>query len=160
MKYFMKTSAFSLALIFSGTVASAADLPYDGEGHLMLDPANLEWSDVASMAPPAQIAMIEGPPAEEEAFTFRLKLPAGYELLPHTHPAYERVTVVSGTLHFAEGDTFSRDDTTALNQGAVAIMPPGTPMYGYVEEDTVIQIHGAGPWAIEYLNPEDDPRNQ
>lgn len=34
----------------------------------------------------------------------------------------------------------------------------GAPMFGYTEEETVIQMHGTGPWGIEYINPEDDPR--
>lgn len=146
--------------IMLGTPAalSAADLPYRGEGHLMLDPAELQWSEIASMAAPAQIAVIEGNLSKQEPFTFRLKLPAGYRLLPHTHPAFERVTVISGTLHFAEGATFDRERTRALPQGGIAIMPPGTPMYGYVEEDTVIQLHGVGPWGIQYVNAQDDPR--
>ena len=158
MKNAMTVSAIAMILGISGIAVGAADLPYDGNGHLMLDPAELKWSEVASMAPPAQIAVIEGNLAEKEPFTFRLKLPAGYQIDPHTHPAFERVTVISGTLHFAEGETFSRDKTTALSQGAVAIMPPEAPMYGYVEEDTVIQVHGVGPWGIEYINPKDDPR--
>lgn len=33
-------------------------------------------------------------------------------------------------------------------------------MFGYTEEQTVIQVHGTGPWGIQYLNPEDDPRKQ
>lgn len=38
-------------------------------------------------------------------------------------------------------------------------MAPGEPMFGYTEGETIIQLHGTGPWGIEYLNPEDDPRN-
>lgn len=147
----------ALALAAAG-VANAADLPYDGEGAVMIAPDDLEWSEVASMAPPARIAVIEGDLSAEEPFSFRLMLPADYRIEPHTHPAYERVTVISGTLHFAHGESFDRDATTALPQGAVAIMPPGAPMYGYTDEDTVIQVHGVGPWGIEYLDPADDPR--
>jgi len=40
----------------------------------------------------------------------------------------------------------------------VAITPPGDPMFGYAEVEVVIHLHGHGPWGIEYLNPEDDPR--
>lgn len=147
-----------LALAPAGIV-SAADLPYDGEGPIMISPDELQWSDIKSMAPPAQIAVIEGDLSKEEPFTFRLKLPAGYRIEPHVHPAYERVTVLSGTLHFAHGSTFDREATSALRTGAVAIMPPGVPMYGYTEEDTVIQLHGVGPWGIEYLDSADDPRS-
>ena len=146
------------ALAIAGA-AAAADLPYHGDGHVMVTPDELEWGDVASMAAPAQIAAIEGDLSAAEPFTFRLLLPEGYDLLPHIHPAYERVTVISGTFHFAHGETFDRDATTELPQGSVAIMAPGEPMFGYASEETVIQLHGTGPWGIEYIRPEDDPRS-
>ena len=157
-----KMSCFSVAMgvLLTSHVAMGemADVPYSGDGHLLLDPAELEWSGVASMAPPAEIAIIEGDLASEEPFTFRLRLPAGYEIHPHVHPAYERVTVISGSLHFAHGAAFDRGDTVQLNQGGVAIMAPGEPMFGFTEEDTVIQLHGTGPWGIDYISDEDDPR--
>jgi len=31
--------------------------------------------------------------------------------------------------------------------------------YGWSTGPTVIQIHGMGPFAINYVNPADDPRN-
>jgi quercetin dioxygenase-like cupin family protein len=141
-------------------VAWSGQTPYQGEGHIMLQPSDLQWGPVASMAPGAQIAVIEGHlGAEGEPFTFRLKLPPDYQVAPHVHPEYERVTVLSGTFHFAHGETFDRDKTQALSAGSVAIMPPGAPMFGYTEEETIIQLHGTAPWGIEYLNPEDDPRS-
>lgn len=32
----------------------------------------------------------------------------------------------------------------------------------YIETtaDTVIQIHGVGPWELHYVNPNDDPRRE
>lgn len=149
------------SLPFTVPLASKmADVPYTGEGHLMLNADDLEWTDIASMAPPAQMAIIEGNLSEKEAFIFRLRLPAGYEILPHIHPAYERVTVLSGTLHFGHGEELDCEKTHELRQGGVAIMAPGEPMFGYTSEDTIIQLHGTGPWGIEYLNPQDDPRNK
>lgn len=154
---------FLAAVIMAGSFAFAqhsGSIPYSGDGkHVMFNADELEWGDVASMAPGAKLAMIEGDLSEEDPFTFRLKLPANYEVDPHIHPAYERVTVISGTLHFAHGREFDRAKTMPLKQGGIAIMPPGEPMFGYTEEETVIQIHGIGPWGIEYINPEDDPRN-
>lgn len=63
-----------------------------------------------------------------------------------------------GLLHFARGKEFDPDKTKALEEGGMAIMAPGEPMFGCTEEETVIQLHGTGPWGIEYVNPEDDPR--
>jgi hypothetical protein len=28
------------------------------------------------------------------------------------------------------------------------------------DQETVVQVHGVGPWAINYVNPADDPRKQ
>lgn len=166
MRHFVIFPAAALALalagvvfgLVSGTAAAGQGLPYRGEGPIFIDPADLEWKDVASMAPPAEIAVIEGDLSAEEPFTIRLSLPAGYRIEPHVHPAYERVTVISGMLHFAHGEEFDADATRPLPAGSIAIMPPGEPMYGYVEENTVIQLHGVGPWGIEYLDPANDPR--
>ena len=137
---------------------AAAQSVYSGKGHVMVLPEELQWKAAPSVGPGAQIAVIEGPLDKEAPFTFRLKMPAGMKVAPHVHPAYERVTVLSGTFHFAHGKSFDRDETKALPPGSVAIMPPGAPMFGYTEEETVIQLHGTGPWGIRYLNPDDDPR--
>ena len=136
-----------------------AEMPYRGDGHVMVVPDALEWTGIASMAAPAEMAVIEGDLGAAEPFTFRLRLPDGYEIRPHVHPAYERVTVIEGTLHFAHGEEFDRDATTALPPGGVAIMPPGEPMFGYAEGDVVMQLHGTGPWGITYVDPADDPRS-
>lgn len=132
------TAAVAVALSLSVGATAAAEMPYRGDGSIMLKPDQLEWTDIQSMAAPAQIAVIEGRLSEAEPFTFRLKLPAGYRIEPHVHPEYERVTVLSGTLHFAHGETFDREKTQELPAGSVAIMAPGEPMYGYTEDDTVI----------------------
>jgi hypothetical protein len=148
----------TLTLVFGFSSVSLSEAPYHGEGHFFLKSSELEWKPIASMPPGAKMALIEGDISEEAPFTFRLKLPADYQVAPHIHPAYERVTVLSGTFHFAHGEEFERDTTQALKPGDVAIMAPGDPMFGYTEEETVIQLHGTGPWGIEYINPEDDPR--
>lgn len=136
----------------------AQSLPYAGDGPLMLDPADLEWRRVASMPPPAEIAVIEGDLSKAEPFTMRLRVPDGYRIEPHIHPAYERVTVLSGALHFAHGERFDPAGLRRLGPGGMAIMPPGAPMYAQAEGDTVVQLHGTGPWGVEYLDPDDDPR--
>jgi hypothetical protein len=31
--------------------------------------------------------------------------------------------------------------------------------FAWAKGDTVVQLHGIGPWTITYVNPPDDPRN-
>jgi quercetin dioxygenase-like cupin family protein len=128
--------------------------------HLMVGANDLKWADVPSLPPGAKIAVIQGPLNEAVPFTFRLKVPAGYQIPVHTHPAIEHVTVMSGTLYFAGGDKFDEASAQTLTPGSVAVMPAGHPMYGWTKEETIIQVHGVGPWGLDYLNPADDPRKK
>ncbi len=153
--------AISLLALPAAAAPAADQLPYTGTGSpIVTTPDRLTWTDAPAVAPGAKIAVIEGPLNKAVPFTFRLRLPANARIAPHTHPAYERVTVLSGTFHFTSGDVYDAAKARALGPGSVAIMPPGTPMYGYTSDETVIQLHGLGPWGLNYLRPEDDPRNK
>lgn len=128
--------------------------------HQMVTPGDLKWADVPSLPPGAQIAMIEGPLNEAKPFLFRLKLPANYRIPPHSHPAVERVTVLSGTFHLGMGEKADHAAAKALPAGSIAIMQPGTVHYAFTEQETVVQLNGTGPWAVQYVNPADDPRKK
>ncbi len=153
------TTASALALGLSTAMAGHDHYDAGAGEHIFVNADELEWGPVGSMGDGAEIAVIEGDLVEEEPFTFRLRLEDGYRIKPHTHPAYERGTVLQGTLHFAHGEEFDADNTTALPEGSTFIMPPGAPMYGYAEGEVIFQLHGTGPWGIEYVNADDDPRN-
>jgi quercetin dioxygenase-like cupin family protein len=128
-------------------------------GHLTVLPDQLEWNAVGSLPPGARAAVLEGDPSKAEDFTMRIEFPANYTIPLHTHPAVERVTVLSGTLHFGVGETFDRAQAQALPPGTLAVMGVGVPMFGFTGgEPVVIQLNGRGPWGIEYVNPADDPR--
>lgn len=131
------------------------------EGHVSLVPSELKWMDAPSIGPGAKLAVLEGDLKEAQPFTFRVKLPANFKIAPHTHPLFERVTVLSGTFYLGIGETFDASKARAYPAGGVTMMPPGMPMYAFTKKgEAVIQIHGTGPWGITYLNPADDPRNK
>jgi quercetin dioxygenase-like cupin family protein len=130
-------------------------------GHILRQSADIKWTDPPpSMRPGAQFALIEGDLKKAEPFTFRLKLPANYQIPPHTHPTIEHVTVVSGAFHMGAGDQHDPKKAVALTPGSFAVFQPGHSMFAWTEEETVIQVHGVGPWGINYINPADDPRNK
>ena len=88
-----------------------------------------------------------------------LQFPDGYHVPPHTHPKTERVTVISGALYLATGETLDRNSAKKLPAGSFGYWPAGMKHTAWSEGETVIQLHGIGPWQINYLNPADDPRN-
>jgi quercetin dioxygenase-like cupin family protein len=114
----------------------------------------------ASLPKGARVAMLEGNPTQEGPFTMRLQLPAGFKIPPHWHPAVEHVTVISGTFNLGMGEKFDTSSGRALTAGAFAFMQPGMRHFAWTNEETVIQVHGIGPWKITYLNSGDDPRNK
>jgi hypothetical protein len=62
--------------------------------------------------------------------------------------------VLSGTLYFAPGDKFDAKAAKAFGPGSYFSIGKGKPMFAYTtNQETVIQIHGNGPWGITYLEP-------
>ena len=119
----------------------------------------IKWIDgPASLPPGAKIAVLEGDPTKTGLFVFRVKVPDGYRIPPHTHPKPERVTVISGTFHLGMGDRFDSSKGTAMPAGSYGTWPPGMKHYVWVKGETIVQFHGEGPWTINYVNPDDDPR--
>ena len=89
----------------------------------------------------------------------QIRVPAGYRVAPHRHPAYENVTVISGSLMMGAGDDFNIEYAQTLTADDFMMMPAGTRHFGQAREETTVEIHGIGPWGITYVNPADDPRN-
>jgi hypothetical protein len=58
------------------------------------------------------------------------------------------------------GDTWNDSSMTTLKAGDFAKMPKLMHHYASGKGETIIQIHGTGPFAITYLNPKDDPRKK
>ena len=150
----MRTLLMPLVTLFllGGTDALAQG------GHVMLGPDEITWGPAPPSLPRgAQLAIIEGKPSEPGPFTMRLKFPAGFKVAPHSHPAIEHLTVLSGAINFGMGDTFDAGKLTTMRTGSFIVMPVGATHFVETREETVIQVHGVGPWGVKYVNPEDDP---
>jgi hypothetical protein len=129
--------------------------------HQIYRPGGIQWKEAPPSLPPgAKIAVLEGDPSREGLFTMRVLLPDGYMIPPHTHPAVEHVTVISGILNIGMGEKFDKTNTQAMPAGTFGYWPTGMKHFAWVKGETVLQVHGMGPWGIQYVNPADDPRNQ
>ena len=114
-----------------------------------------------ALPPGAQMAVLQGDPsAPGQLFTIRLRLPDGYVLPPHWHPTDENVTVIKGTFLVGLGDVFDRKATLPpLHRGDFISAPANANHFAQARGRTEVQVHAIGPFAINYVNPQDDPRN-
>lgn len=163
----MRTKLLAAGLVL---VAAAWDtshlLARHGPGEMEMKaavhrPKEIRWqAGPPSLPPGAESAVLEGDPSGPGPFVFRVKVPDGYRIPPHTHPKAERVTILAGTFHLGMGETFDATRGEALPVGTYGTWPAGMKHYVWAEGETVVQFHGEGPWVIEYVNPDDDPRKR
>jgi quercetin dioxygenase-like cupin family protein len=162
-----KTIRFLVASLIVAVVALTAGTvwsqkpeapPADTGGHILVTPTDLKWIDSPSLPPGAKMALVEGKPTEPGPFTIRAKFPAGYRIPPHWHPADEHVTVLSGSFRMGLGEKFDEKALHELPAGGFAVMAKGTRHFAMAKSATIVQLHGIGPWGINYVNPADDPR--
>lgn len=119
----------------------------------------LKWVDGPATLPKGtKMVILEGDPATAGVFTMRIKFPAGMIVSPHFHTQTEHATVISGTLHIGIGENFDKAATRALPAGSFGFWSAGMKHFAWMEGETVLQLHGQGPWTITYVNAADDPR--
>jgi Domain of unknown function (DUF4437) len=162
-----RVALLAVILLFSAAVSVTirGDVPGGFVQHkddvAIYAPGDIKWKEAPPSLPKgAMIAVLEGDPSKEGPFVFRAKLPDGYRVMPHTHDKAERVTIIAGTFYIGMGDKFDATRGTAMAAGSYGQWPADMKHFAWVKGETILQIHGTGPWSIKYVNPEDDPRNQ
>ena len=151
----MRMYLAALAVLLSGALPAAAQ-----EGHvdLLAGPAAVKWGPAPQTLPKgAQLPVLSGDPSKAGLYVIRLKLPANYQIPAHHHPTAENVTVLSGSFHAGMGDKMDHSKAQAFEPGGFAALPANMNHYAWAARETIIQVHGEGPFAVTYVNPADDP---
>jgi ketosteroid isomerase-like protein len=129
--------------------------------HVVVANADLKWGEPPPALPRgAKVALIAGDPGQPVPFAIRLQVPVGYKIAPHWHPTDENVTVLSGTFAVGMGETFDQGAMKDVPAGGYAVLPAQMRHYAMAKTAATVQVHGVGPFALTYVNPADDPRNQ
>jgi quercetin dioxygenase-like cupin family protein len=154
----LKKIALVLTALAIGGLAHAADMATtDHPG--IFTPKDVTWGPGPPFLPAGvKIAVLEGDPGKPGPFVLRLSMPGGYQIPAHNHPTTENVTVLSGEFHAGMGDKLDASKGKTLPPGSFASLPAQMNHYAWAKGQTVIQVHGEGPFAITYVNPADDPR--
>jgi hypothetical protein len=143
-----------------GSVVSAQGAkPSPAPAHKMVGAEDVAWGPAPPGLPPGSMtAVLSGDPSKPGPFTLRAKMPAGYRIPPHWHTTEENLTVLSGTLGMGMGDTFDEAGLRELKAGGFVHMAPTTRHFLLAKSETVLQVHGVGPFTITYVSSSDDPR--
>jgi ketosteroid isomerase-like protein len=130
------------------------------EQHALVASETLTWGDAPPGLPPgARIAVVSGDPSQAQPFVMRAQMPAGYRVPLHWHPTTENLTILSGTAAIGMGDG-AEPAMKDLTAGSYAVLPAEMRHVFATRTAVTMQVHGIGPFAITYVNPADDPRQQ
>ena len=124
-----------------------------GEVQLVADDDDLGWDACPPNVPSGcEIAVLEGSPREPDLFTVRFRLSDSFVMPPHTHPKDERVTVLSGRMAVAFGRDAAREDAKRFGPGDYYVNARDAVHSVWVDEPSVIQITGIGPWEAHFVD--------
>jgi quercetin dioxygenase-like cupin family protein len=119
------------------------------------------WGPVGpNLLPGAEIAVLQGDPAQSALFTIRLKMPKGYVVAPHSHGTDLHVTVVAGEFSAGMGDRVDLASAPILHPGDFITVPANHHHFDAARSAAVVQIYGLGPFTLTYVNPQDDPQRK
>lgn len=134
--------ALCLALFATGSHAELGDLVHGGVMPLHMIPSG-QWIEkvVGDMDKPGQ------------PFVIRIHHDAGYVVLPHTHPEDENITVLAGSWALGMGPRIKMSELEPMEQGALGFVPKKMAHFGYAKVETMLQVHGIGPFVNLPIDP-------
>jgi quercetin dioxygenase-like cupin family protein len=123
-------------------------------------PEDIEWKPFAAFPASVHLAVVVGQPSAPGPYVIRIKVPRGVKLMPHRHPEDRVYTVISGVFYIGLGEQFDANQLHAYPPGSVIVLPGNTFHFHWAKSgEYVSQVTAIGPLGLEYLNLEDDPRN-
>jgi hypothetical protein len=151
--------ALALALgLLAGSAAIAADTP----GMKTVVPGDKQWQKAGKPMPYGMRVMyLYGDPTQPGPYIYRIRVPTAYRIPPHTYSDDRVVTILKGTWWTGIGDRYDPFKMDEYGVGTFYVTTAGTPHFDFARTEVILQIMGFGPVQspIEYLNPDDDPRN-
>lgn len=153
-KTFLKSFSLVAAALAVFAVASNSQEKKDGDSaHKIVHSGDLKWTPIIKGC---DLAPVSGDPnAEGTAFVLRLRCVDGAKIPAHWHPTDENVTVLKGTFRVGVGETFDESKLQTMNVGNFVSMPKEMRHFGVCKGETIVQVHGAGPFKVNWVNPSD-----
>jgi anti-sigma factor ChrR (cupin superfamily) len=121
--------------------------------HKIVHYGDLKWTPIikgCDLAPVSGDSSVEG-----ASFVLRIRCADGIKVPAHWHPTDENLTVMKGTFLVGMGEAFDESKLQTMNVGNFAMMPKEMRHFALCKGETIVQIHGAGPFKVNWVNPAD-----
>ncbi len=159
MKKQMLIGLFCVSLMIATAVlqfaraTNAAEFSASQSAHTLVSPDSIKW---APMGQGMEVAVLSGNPQKEgDLFVLRIKLRDQTKVQPHWHPVDEHLTVISGIFYMGMGEKFDEAAAHPMTAGTYGLLPKEMRHFAWAKGETVIQIHGVGPFKTFWVNPPD-----
>jgi quercetin dioxygenase-like cupin family protein len=140
-----------LGLAVVSTAVHSQDKKESADAHKIVHFGDLKWSPIIKGC---EIAVVEGnPDAEGQPFVIRFRCADGAKVPAHWHPTDESLTVLKGAFLVGTGDTFDESKLQTMNVGNFLMMPKEMHHFALNKGETIVQVHGAGPFKVNWVNP-------
>ncbi len=150
----IRLGSVCVALIGIAAVATAAysqEKKEGAEAHKIVHFGDLKWTPImkgCDLAPVSGDSNAEGAP-----FVLRIRCADGIKLPAHWHPTDEHLTVLKGTFLVGMGESFDEAKLQTMNVGNFLTMRKEMRHFGLCKGETIVQVHGAGPFKVNWVNP-------
>ncbi len=154
----IRLGSVCVALIGIAAVATAVysqEKKEGAEAHKIVHFGDLKWTPIikgCDLAPVSGDSSAEGAP-----FVLRIRCADGIKLPAHWHPTDEHLTVLKGTFLVGMGESFDEAKLQTMNVGNFITMPKEMRHFGLCKGETIVQVHGAGPFKVNWVNPSEVP---
>ena len=143
------------ALLFLATTFATPLYSQDkpDPSHIIVKPSSLKWTPIIKGC---EMAAVQGnPDADGSQFVVRFHCAAGSQIPAHWHPTDENLTILKGVFQVGMGDKFDQAKLLTMNVGDFASMPQEMRHFAFSKTDTITQVHGIGPFKVNWVNPAD-----
>jgi hypothetical protein len=144
---------FGLTALASGV--NSQEKKEAGDAHKIVHYGDLKWTPIMKGC---DLAGVSGDPnAEGAPFVLRIRCVDGTKIPAHWHPSDENLTVLKGTFLVATGEAFDESKLQTMNVGNFMQMPKEMRHFALCKGETIVQVHGAGPFKVNWVNPSEVP---
>jgi len=138
---------FSLALLLAFSLGS-------NHAESQSPPAVHSVVPLTKFQPGQWVEKVWGDPSKPgEPFVIRIHNDAGYIVLPHTHLIDENIAVVKGSWALGMGRLFDRSALEPMELGSFGMAPRNMPHFAWSKDETIVQVHGIGPFSSTLVDP-------